>query len=697
MPLQEERKPTILSADDDENAQFLLRRAFDKAGVRASLKEARDGTDVLQYLLGEGSFRDRTQNPWPDLLLLDLKMPRITGFGVLEFIRKNPNFQTFPVLVFSSSDNADDVRKAYELGCQFYVVKPVEFQKLVDLVRAIGVEFFQQQQLPSNPTPPALARFISRAPNGHTNGNVKKSDSSKPSAGATELPEHAVAPGPPPSRAPMPADTYRVLVEQVKDYAIFMLDRDGHVLTWNEGARRLKGYEAHEIIGKHFSTFYPRQDLESEKPAFELRMCIEMGRYEEEGWRIRKDGSRFWANVVITPLRAPDGSLSGFAKVTRDLTQRKLQEEHLQRLLESEEKFRLLVEQVKDYAIFILDAKGNVCSWNQGARRLKGYSSDEIIGKHFSTFYTAEDLAIEKPARELAIAIREGRYEEEGWRIRKDRTRFWANVVITSLWDKRGNLSGFAKVTRDLTQRKREEEALRRKTDELEAFAHTLSHDLRAPLRSVVSFTEILRKERKDLNPDEQGAYLEKILNSARSMEMLISEILKLSQLSLAPAPDETVALDDVMEDAVRLLESEVNSLRATINIHKPLPAVYANRTLLLQIFSNLIGNALKFSRRGESPKIEVFHQLSGNRCEIHVRDEGIGIAAEDQTRIFQMFDRGAADDNFQGTGVGLAIVKKAAERIGGSVTVHSAEGEGSDFVVTLPPELVAVPAGNPH
>jgi signal transduction histidine kinase len=306
-------------------------------------------------------------------------------------------------------------------------------------------------------------------------------------------------------------------------------------------------------------------------------------------------------------------------------------------------------------------------------------------------------LATDKPARELAIAIREGRYEEEGWRIRKDRTRFWANVVITSLWDKRGNLSGFAKVTRDLTQRKREEEALRRKTDELEAFAHTLSHDLRAPLRSVVSFTEILRKERKDLNPDEQGVYLEKILNSARSMETLMSEILKLSQLSLAPATDETTPLDDVVEDAVRLLESEVNSLRATIDIHKPLPAVYANRTLLLQIFSNLIGNALKFSRRGESPKIEVFHQVGGNRCEIHVRDQGIGIAAEDQTRIFKMFDRGAADENFQGTGVGLAIVKKAAERIGGCVTVHSAEGEGSDFVVTLPPELVAVPAGNPQ
>lgn len=686
MPVTDDRKPTILSADDDENAQFLLRRAFDKAGIRASIKEARDGTDVLQYFAGEGRFANRTEHPWPDLLLLDLKMPRISGFGVLESIRRNPSFQTFPVVVFSSSDNAEDVRKAYELGCQKYVVKPVEFQKLVELVRALVVEFFEQKADAHSPTPPSLTRFVVASP--------FVTETTKP--GVPTAPFSATSidkPSAPPKPAPMPPDTFRVLVEQVKDYAIFMLDREGNVLTWNEGARRLKGYEAHEIIGRHFSTFYPRQDLESEKPAFELRLAIEMGRYEEEGWRVRKDGSRFWANVVITPLRAPDGSLAGFAKVTRDLTQRKLQEEHLQRLLESEERFRLLVEQVKDYAIFILDVKGNVSSWNQGARRLKGYSSDEIIGKHFSTFYTAEDLATDKPARELTTAIREGRYEEEGWRIRKDRTRFWANVVITSLWDKRGNLSGFAKVTRDLTQRKREEEALRRKTDELEAFAHTLSHDLRAPLRSVLSFADLLKKDRNDLSSEDQLVYLEKITSAAKSMDTLISDILKLSQLSLAPAPDEAVSLDDVLDEAVRMQESEVNRLHAKIHIKKPLPGIYANRTLLLQIFSNLIGNALKFGRHGQVPEIEIFHEIAGDHCEIHVRDEGIGIAHEDQKSIFKMFDRGSVDETYHGTGVGLAIVKKAAERIGGNVTVNSAPGEGSDFVVTLPPEFVAVPA----
>jgi PAS domain S-box-containing protein len=682
MSIREERKPVVLSADDDENAQFLLRRAFDKAGIKASIKEARDGTDVIQYLTGDGAFSDRAQFPWPDLLLLDIKMPRLTGFGLLELLRKNPNFQTFPVLVFSSSDNAEDVRRAYELGCHSYVVKPVEFQKLVDLVRAVATEFFQHKTPTGTPQAATFKRFMVSAPN----GGLFEARRNAPEV------SHS-----PPTVTTLPPETFRTLVEQVKDYAIFMLDREGHVMTWNEGARRLKGYEVHEIVGKHFSTFYPKQDLESEKPAFELRMAVEMGRYEEEGWRVRKDGSRFWANVVITPLRAPDGSLTGFAKVTRDLTQRKMQEEHLQRLLESEEKFRLLVEQVKDYAIFILDAKGNVASWNQGARRLKGYSSDEIIGRHFSTFYTPEDLATDKPGRELSIAIREGRYEEEGWRVKKDRTRFWANVLITSLWDKRGNLTGFAKVTRDLTQRKLEEEALRRKTDELEAFAHTLSHDLRAPLRSVVSFAEILQRDRKDLPADQQTVYLEKILTSAKSMETLISDILKLSQLSLAPAPDQTTSLDEVMEEVASMLESEIKTRQARVEVRKPLPSVFGNRTLLLQILANLVGNALKFAPRGQTPRIEVFYQMNGNYCEVHVRDHGIGIAPEHQANIFKMFDRGGVSDSFHGTGVGLAIVRKAAERIGGTVTVQSSEGEGSDFVVTLPPELVVVPTEAPR
>jgi PAS domain S-box-containing protein len=449
----------------------------------------------------------------------------------------------------------------------------------------------------------------------------------------------------------------------------------------------LKGYERAEIIGKHFSTFYPRSDIDAEKPQFELRMAREIGRYEDEGWRMRKDGSRFWANVVITPLIGSDGRLTGYAKVTRDLTQRKLQEESFQRLLESEERFRLLVEQVKDYAIFMLDPRGHVTSWNQGARRLKGYTADEIIGKHFSTFYTQEDLASDKPARELIIAVRDGVYEEEGWRLRKDGTRFWASVVITALWDKRGNLTGFAKVTRDLTQKKKEQEMLRQRTEELEAFAHTLSHDLRAPLRSISSFAHILRSERNDLAPEEQDTYLDKVLAAAQAMETLVSDVLKLSHLSLAPIVEESVSLADLLREVLDIFEVEIRERGAHLSIGENLPHVRANRTLLVQIFSNLIANALKFSKPGEPPRIEIYPGNDPEECTIHVKDHGVGIPKQYQQSIFKLFERGNAGPKHGGTGIGLAIVKKAAERLGGTISLASEEDQGSDFILALPCE----------
>jgi PAS domain S-box-containing protein len=496
------------------------------------------------------------------------------------------------------------------------------------------------------------------------------------------------------STTPVPSDAqpdlYHLLVEQIKDYAIFLLDNEGYVRSWNEGARRINGYEPDEIIGKHFSIFYPRQDLEGEKPQFELRMAREMGRYEEEGWRVRKDGSRFWANVVVTPLRDKLGKMRGFAKVTRDLTQRKFQEEHLQRLLESEERFRLLVEQVRDYAIFFLDARGNISSWNQGARRIKGYTADEIIGKHFSIFYTPEDLADDKPSRELTIAIREGRYEEEGWRLKKDGSRFWASVVITTLWDKRGNLTGFAKVTRDLTLRRREEEAMRARTQELEAFAHSLSHDLRAPLRSISSFSQMLKDE-KSTTPEEQKDYLEKIYKSAQSMEALIKDILKLSEVSLAPATTDYVSLDELIAEILALHESQIRDSRARIALNHPLPVIQANRTLLLQIFSNLIANALKFTEPNRLPEINIFAVQRDSEWEIHVKDHGIGIPQELQSSIFDIFNRGSARGDSAGSGIGLAIVKRAVERAGGHISINSQPHEGSDFIVTLPCEIPAL------
>jgi PAS domain S-box-containing protein len=285
-------------------------------------------------------------------------------------------------------------------------------------------------------------------------------------------------------------ERFRLLVEGVKDYAIFMLDPEGKVASWNEGAHRIKGYRQQEILGRHFSIFYPEEDLKRSKPERELEIAQDNGTYEEEGWRVRKDGSRFWASVLITALRDEAGGLRGFAKVTRDITERKRAEEeirqlnknlenrveertsqleaavaelesHQRELRQSEERFRILVEGVSDYAIFMLSPDGSVVSWNEGAERIQGYGASEITGKHFSIFYTEEDVERGLPVEELRVAAAEGRFEEEGWRVRKDGTRYQAEVVITALRDEAGNLRGFSQVTSDITARKEAEVALR--------------------------------------------------------------------------------------------------------------------------------------------------------------------------------------------------------------------------------------------
>ncbi|MDQ3787923.1 MAG: PAS domain S-box protein [Actinomycetota bacterium] len=236
-----------------------------------------------------------------------------------------------------------------------------------------------------------------------------------------------------------------------------MLDPNGHIMTWNTGAERIKGYSEEDIIGQHFSVFYPPEDIAAEKPQRELREAVQVGRLEDEGWRLRKDGTRFWANVVITALFDETGELRGFGKVTRDMTERRNTE---QALRESEERFRLLVQGVRDYGIFMLDPAGHIISWNVGAQRINGYEEHEILGTHFSVFYPPEDIAEGKPDRELREAITEGRLEDEGWRLRKDGTRFWANVIITPLFDETGKLRGFGKVTRDMTEHRNAERAL---------------------------------------------------------------------------------------------------------------------------------------------------------------------------------------------------------------------------------------------
>ena len=250
----------------------------------------------------------------------------------------------------------------------------------------------------------------------------------------------------------------KLLLDSLSDYAIYMLDTDGFIRSWNTGAEKLTGYAASEIIGVHFSLFFGPEDRANSVPERALKEAAELGRFENEGWRIRKDGTRLWALAVLQPVRDSSGQLIGFAKVMRDITERARRQDEL---FESERRFRLLVEGVSDYAIYMLDPSGTISNWNTGAQRMKGYSAKEIIGQHFSRFYTQEDRASGLPKRVLEIALKDGRFEGEGWRVRKDGTRFWASIVIHPIRRENGDLLGFAKVTRDITDRRAAHEALR--------------------------------------------------------------------------------------------------------------------------------------------------------------------------------------------------------------------------------------------
>ena len=501
-------------------------------------------------------------------------------------------------------------------------------------------------------------------------------------------------------------ERFRLLVEGVTDYAIFMIDPQGQVLTWNTGAKRIKGYGPDEIIGQHFSKFYPLDALQQHLPERELQVAGTDGRFENEGWRLRKDGTRFWANVVITALRDDTGLLRGFAQVTRDLTQRREDEEVERR---SEERFRLLVEGVDDYAIFMLDPNGYVMTWNSGAQRIKGYSADEIIGQHFSKFYPSDALEGGWPEHELQVATETGRFVEDGWRIRKDGTRFWANVTITALRDGGGQLHGFAKLTRDLSERKRTEAleadgaqreqmleaersariAAQRAARMKDEFLATLSHELRTPLNSILGWTQVLRRQGTP-KPEDFQRGMEVIERNTRAQTQLIEDLLDLSRIMSGRVrlDVQQTAIIDVVRGAMESAEptAQTKGVRLEGILDPRGGIVSGDPGRLQQIVWNLLNNGIKFTPKGG--KVQVVLQRIDSHIEISVSDTGIGIAA---TFLPYVFDRFSQKDSSTtrsqgGLGLGLAISKQLVELHGGSLHAKSpGEGQGATFIVNLP------------
>ncbi len=481
------------------------------------------------------------------------------------------------------------------------------------------------------------------------------------------------------------------MVDSVEDYAIFMLDPNGIILTWNAGAQRAKGYKAEEIIGKHFSQFYSEEAKAINHPAHELEIATKEGRYEEEGWRIRKDGTEFWANVVITAVRDEQGQLLGFAKVTRDLTERKLAEENLQR---TEAMLARMVESVKDYAIFMLDPNGNILTWNEGAARIKGYTASEAIGKHFSIFYDEEAKAINHPQHELELAIANGRYEEEGWRVRKDGSQFWANVVITAVYGKSGGLLGFAKVTRDLTEQRKAKLELEGARDQAiiankmkSQFVANISHEIRTPLSGIVGLAQLVAQE-PDLDSESKNA-VTMIFESAKRLLVILNDLLDFAKLEAGKVAIEEHAysIKTLIDDVVGLNRpaAQQKHLQLCAETDPKLKTeVIGDAGKIRQILLNLVHNAIKFTEKGG---VEVSAEIQAGFIRFAVTDTGIGIEPGAQSKLFQPFVQadGSVSRRFGGSGLGLSIAYQYVQLMGGTIGVTSTPGFGSTFWFTVP------------
>jgi PAS domain S-box-containing protein len=477
---------------------------------------------------------------------------------------------------------------------------------------------------------------------------------------------------------------YHALLDAIEDCAIFMLDLTGRVVSWNKGAQRIKGYSASEIVGQHFSVFYTDDSVKRGWPDYELSQANATGRFEDEGWRVRKDGTTFWANVVITTARDTDGNAIGYAKYTRDLTTQRMEEEKLR---QSEERFRLLVEGVSDYAIFMLDPDGRVASWNSGAILMKGYRPDEILGTHFSAFYTPEDLAGKLPEAELKAASRAGRVESEGWRVRKDGSLFWANVVITAVYDEQRTLHGYAKITRDMSERKRLEQ-LEVSTRRLNEFLATLAHELRNPLAPVRNAIGIMQLE-ANLSPRMQSCS-EMIDRQISHLGRLVDDLLDMGRITTGKIELRLarVELGDLMSRSVELVRPLFDQRTQSVEIRLPPQpvAVRGDITRLVQVVQNLLNNASKFSPAGS--RIDVNVARENNAVLIKVSDQGRGISPAGLTSIFDLFvqEDHHLNPTESGLGIGLTLCRSIVEMHGGTISAASpGHGLGSTVTVRLP------------
>lgn len=711
-------------------------------------------------------------NP-PDVILSDHGLPSFDGFAALALARDQcPNV---PFIFVSGSQGEIVALETFRSGATDYVLK----DHLAELA-------------------PAIERALCKA-----------DDRTKRQESDTELRENE--------------ERFRLVMEGIKDYAIFMLDKQGRVTFWNAGAQLIFGWHADEAKGRNFATFYTDEDAAAGKPQLALKTAAAEERFMEEGPRVGKGGKKFNANVVITPARNGGGKLRGFTQVTRDITGRRQTEAELRRseslkafiletaldaiilidregkiqewnpaaqrlfgypreqavgkspddlivprriweiyhdgltqylmtgvgsligrpieltlrradgrefaaelsisrdlreepprctaivrditerkqaeaaLRESEERYRTLVENVKGYAIYLLNPEGRVTMWNVGAERIQGYTAAEILGQPFDTFFTPEDVKRKLPEQLLKRAELEGRAAYDGQRVRKDGQRIWIQGIVTALRDENGRLRGFSKVAHDVTRQKEADDKIHQlnveleqrvaertaqleaANKELEAFSYSISHDLRAPLLRISGFADILQTEGAP-SLDEKGLkHLRTITEGVHQMSRLIDALLDFSRMGRAEMRREKVSVSRLVAEARHELVQETEDRKIEWTVGE-LPETRGDPIMLRQVFVNLISNALKYTRARNPAKIEIGAKSEGGETVYFVRDNGVGFDMNYAGKLFGVFQRLHPAREFEGTGIGLANVQRILRRHGGRIWAESAVDRGATF-----------------